>query len=307
MKYLNVILSVALISVLYAQDNQLEDDYIYFGRKEPLSLGTTFGGLGTSTLFVNPANSAYISDNRVSIGGIGSGVGYGYYISWLAPNFGINNAEQETKTDADTGDTYKKRVLQFNFGIASTDFGIGNENMSFALGMSVNHKSDYLYDEFDERIVGGSANSIDFGILVIVKVIVLEMAVLDLNEPKIKNTDLYYKRGIVVGGRYENKSGLIISAQGLTGECYANSDFGINLCVEQSFFEQRLISRLQLTSFYDDSLAVMQNLCGSVGYRFSSKGRMFRLFKDLEFTYALSFLTIPNNIGTHMVVMTKYF
>ncbi|MEJ2543606.1 MAG: hypothetical protein P8Y99_06015, partial [Calditrichaceae bacterium] len=257
MKYLKIILIALLMTTLYGQDNQLEDDYIYFGRKEPLSLGTTFSGLGTSTLFVNPANAAYISDNRVSVGGIGSGVGYGYYISWLAPNFGINNAEQETKTDVDSGDTYKKRVLQFNFGIASTDFGIGNQDMSFGIGISINHKSDYLYDEFDKRIVGGSANTIDVGVLLKVKVIAVELAVLDINEPNIKNTDLNYKRGIVVGGRYENRSGLIVSAQGLTGERYANSDFGFNNCVEQSFFEQRLISRLQLTSFYRDSLAVM--------------------------------------------------
>ena len=307
MKYLKIILIAMLMTALYGQDNQLEDDYIYFGRKEPLSLGSSFSGLGTSTLFVNPANAAYISDNRISVGGIGSGVGYGYYISWLAPNLSINNAEQRTKTDADTGDTYRTKLLQFNFGIASTDFGIGNEDLSFALGISINHNSDYLYDQFDERIVGGSANSFDLGILVKVKVIILEVAVMDLNEPKIKETDLKYDRGFIVGGRYQNKSGLIVSAQGLSGNRYANSDFGFNLCAEQSFFEQRLISRLQLTSFYDGSEAVMQNLCGSVGYRFSSKGRMFRLFKDLEFNYALSFLTIPNNIGTHMVVMTKYF
>ena len=307
MEYLKIFLLALLITTVYGQDNQLEDDYIYFGRKEPLSLGSSFSGLGTSTLFVNPANAAYISDNRISVGGIGSGVGYGYYISWLAPNFGVNNAEQETKTDADTGDTYKKKVLQFNFGIASTDFGVGNEDLSFAIGVSVNHKSDYLYDEFDERIAGGSANTMDIGVLIKVKVIVLELAVLDFNEPKIKDTDLYYKRGIIVGGRYQNKSGLIISAQGLSGNRYANSDFGFNLCAEQSFFEQRLISRLQLTSFYDGSEAVMQNLCGSVGYRFSSKGRMVWFLKDLEFSYALSFLTIPNNVGTHMVVMTKYF
>lgn len=306
MKYLSIF-TIVLISILYGQENQLEDDYIYFGRKEPLSLGTTFSGLGTATLFVNPANSAYVSDNRISVGGINSGVGYGYYISWLAPNFGINSAQQQTKTDADTGDTYKKKVLQFNFGIASTDFGIGSEAVSFALGLSVNHKSDYLYDQFDYKIVGGSANTFDVGILVKVKVIALELAVLDFNEPKIKHTELNYKRGFVMGARYQNKSGLIISAQGLTGNRYANSDFGFNLCVEQSFFEQRLISRLQLTSFYEDSLAVMQNLCGSVGYRFSSKGRMVWFLKDLEFNYALSFLTIPNNIGTHMVVITKYF
>ena len=81
MRYLKILFIILFISSLQGQENRLEDDYIYFGRKEPLSLGSTYSGLGTSALFVNPANSAYISDNRISVGGIGSGVGYGYYIS----------------------------------------------------------------------------------------------------------------------------------------------------------------------------------------------------------------------------------
>lgn len=307
MNYLKIVIVIAFITSLYSQDIRLEDDYTYFGRKQPLSLGSAFSALGTSPILVNPANIAYMTDNRISVGGTASGVGYGYYISWLAPNFSINNAKQVVRTDEAWTNTFKKNLLQFNFGLSSGDLGLKSERFSLALGVNVNHLSDYLYDDRDLLLNGGEVNTIDFGMQIKWNVLVLEVALLNLNQPEIKDSGFTYEQGIVFGGRYENAQGLKISLQGLTGEYFSGTDFGLNIAAEQRFFERRLVPRLQLTSYYKGAEAVMQNISCGLGYRLSSKGRMFLPLKDLELSYALSFLTTPHNIGTNMLVLSKYF
>jgi hypothetical protein len=307
MKYIEIILIIVLSSSLLAQSNGLQDDLKYYGRKQPLSLGSAFGALGTSPILVNPGNVAWMTDNRISAGVMASGSGYGYYISWLAPNFSISNARQINYLEAAWTDQFRKDLLQFNFGISNNDLGLQNEDVSFAAGMNFNHLSDRLDNELDSEIISGEANTIDVGILVKWQVLILEMTLLNMNEPSTGGADSAYQRGWIIGGRYENQQGLKISLQGMTGAYFAGTDFGLNLGAEQSFLERRLVSRFQLTYFYDGASAVMQNLSGSLGYRFSSKGRLILPLKDLEMNYTLSFLAMPKTIGTHMLVLTKYF
>lgn len=51
----------------------------------------------------------------------------------------------------------------------------------------------------------------------------------------------------------------------------------------------------------------MQNISASIGYRLNPKKGTRTFLKDVEFSYALSFLALPRNVGTHMLVITKYF
>jgi hypothetical protein len=65
---------------------------------------------------------------------------------------------------------------------------------------------------------------------------------------------------------------------------------GFNLATQQTFLDYRLISRVQLTSFFSGTEAIMQNISGSVGYR-PVVPEEFAVFQDIEFSYALSFLS----------------
>ena len=94
--------------------------------------------------------------------------------------------------------------------------------------------------------------------------------------------------------------------QGITSNSYAGSDIGINLAAQQSFLDHRLKARIQLTSFFKGTGAIMQNISAGIGYRpkFPEK---YSAFEDIEFSYALSFLSLPQTVGTHLLVLTKYF
>ena len=50
----------------------------------------------------------------------------------------------------------------------------------------------------------------------------------------------------------------------------------------------------------------MQNIGGSVAYR-PVVPVQYSAFQDIEFSYALSFLSLPQTVGTHLLVLTKYF
>jgi hypothetical protein len=93
----------------------------------------------------------------------------------------------------------------------------------------------------------------------------------------------------------------------ITYHTYAGSDLGLNIAAEQSLFNHRLVSRVQLTSFFDGSNATMQNVSGGIGYRPRFKNNKLLFLEDLEISYSLSFLSLPVNIGIHLVVITKYF
>ncbi len=305
MRYISIFIIFIFISTLQAQDISLEDDYTLFGRKEPLTMGSAFSSLGTSTLMVNPANIAYFTDNRLALGTFASGSGYGYMVSWVAPNFSIGNARQRSISDLDY--EYEKTLLQFNFGISTTDLGLTGDRFSIAAGANIKQQSDWIYDTSGEKLKGGNGLAYDIGLLVKWNFLVFELAMIDMNEPELSDSRFYYNGGILMGARYQNNTGLIISLQGVSGDRYQGTDFGLNLGAEQTFFEQRLISRVQLTSYFNGPEAAMQNISCSIGYRFSSKGKLFSPIKDLELNYALSFLALPQNIGTHMLVLVKYF
>jgi len=309
MKFQHIIIFMLFVGSLFAQDGGLEDDYKYYGRKQALSPGSAFSALGSGAILVNPANIAYITDNRIGGGACASSadVGYGYYVSWVAPNFSIANAWQINAADTDLSREYTKSLTQFNFGFSTTDLGLTGDRFSAAFGINIKQQSDYLYDDEDVMLDGGRVMAVDLGVLVKWYSLALEFAMVDINEPKIKDSDFVYRTGYVFGGRFENGKGLKIALQGETGERYQEMDLGLHLGVEQSFFERRLLSRIQLTSYYNGSDAVMQNISGSIGYRFNSKGDLIIPLKDFEINYTLSFLTTPHNIGTHMVVLTRYF
>ena len=50
----------------------------------------------------------------------------------------------------------------------------------------------------------------------------------------------------------------------------------------------------------------MQNISGGVGYR-PLVPIEYSFLQDIEFSYALSFLALPKNVGTHVLTLTKYF
>ena len=94
--------------------------------------------------------------------------------------------------------------------------------------------------------------------------------------------------------------------QGISSRTYAGSDVGINIAAQQSFLDHRLTSRIQLTSFFSGTEAIMQNIIVSVGYR-PVVSEKYAAFQDIEISYALSFLSMPQTVGTHLLVLTKYF
>ena len=307
MYYIKIFLFVLCAGSLFGQASSVYEDYQFYARKEPLTTGSGFGALGAASIMINPANIALITDNQISSGWVQSEVGYGYFISWVAPNFSIANAQQTNIADDDLIYDFKKSLLQFNFGLSTVDLGMPGESFLAALGVNVKRVSDNLNHEDGTHIYGWNATAFDAGLLIKIRRLIFEIAVQDLNQPAIDEQNFTYYRGYLAGIRYENGKGLKLSFQGVGGDRYKDMDFGLNIAAEQSFFERRLLSRVQLTSYYAGSKAKMQNLCGSVGYRFSSKGRSFFILKDLELSYTLSMLTLPRNIGTHMLVITKYF
>ncbi|MCK4338773.1 MAG: hypothetical protein KAW87_02135 [Candidatus Cloacimonetes bacterium] len=307
-----LIITYFLVTIsLFAQNNFLSEDYKLFGRKEPISLGSVFSALATSPIMANPASVAFVTDNRISIGLSTSEIGSGLFFSCMAPNLSISSATQTaTKNDSIEQD-HKKQLLHFNFSISSEDLGFSKDGNIIAIGISVKRQMDKLIQN-DETIEGGNAVSVDVGMLYKWKQLTMEVIIVDINNPKLNNTtedttEVSYKTSFIVGGRYTTARGLTIAVQGIGGESYTDSDWGINLGAEQSFLNYRLISRIQMTSFFKGSEATMQNISGNIGYRLDPKYSWANFLKDLELSYTLSFLTMPKVVGTHLLTLTKYF
>ena len=271
-----------------------------------MTTGSTFSALGTSTIFVNPANLAFVADNQITFGGNVSDQGRGMFIAWMAPNLSISSADQRLTLNDASGQDHKKQLLNFCFALSTNDIGYPSEKFAIAAGFAIKRQADWLYDTNSQKI-GGDAISIDVGFLIKWKQIAFEVTALDINNPQLGDSDIYYGRGFIVGGRYTTPAGFMIALQGIGGDTYAGSDLGLNIAAEQSFFNHRLVSRVQLTSFFDGSNATMQNVSGGIGYRPRFKDNKLLFLEDLEFSYSLSFLSLPMNIGTHLVVITKYF
>ncbi len=308
MKFLLTILTLVLLTTsTFAQDEFLSEDYQIFGRKEPISLGSLFSTLAAGNIFVNPANIAFVTDNRINFGRGVSGVGNGMFISWSAPNLSISSSTQKVRQFAGLDGNHEKQLLHFNFGISTQDLGYEGKNGSLGIGVAVKRQADRLFNLNNQKIAGGNSVSVDLGLLLKWKRLALEAVMLDVNTPKLSDSDVSYGRGFIVGGRFTTRTGLTIALQGIGGNAYAGSDFGMSFGAQQTFMENRLISRLQLTSFFTGLEATMQNISASIGYRLNPKKGTRTFLKDVELSYALSFLALPQNVGTHLVVLTKYF
>ena len=304
LKYL-IIYSLLIISVCQAQDDVIKSDYLTFGRKEPISPGSMFSALGDEPIFLNPANVAFITDNRILIGGSNSDLGYSYLVSWTGPNISISSARHKLDLQESDYSDYQKDLLKFSFGFANSDLGLNFGNTTLAAGVAFKQLSDQLFGK-DSADFGGDALSLDLGIQLSWNMLTLEWAVLNMNSPQMGDTDLSYSRAMVLGVRYKSTSGFIIALQGISSSTYAGSDLGINIAAQQSFLNHRLTSRIQLTSFFSGTEATMQNISASVGYR-PMLPEKYSAFQDFELSYAMSFLSMPQTVGTHMLVITKYF
>ena len=306
-RFMTPFISLLITTSTFAQEGFLSEAYQIFGRKEPISLGSLFSPLGAGNIFVNPANIAFVTDNRINFGRGESGVGNGMFISWSAPNLSISSSTQKVRQFAGPGVNHEKQLLHFNFGISTQDLGYEGKNSSLGIGVAVKRQADQLFNLNNQKIAGGNSVSVDLGLLFKWKQLALEAILLDVNTPKLSDSDVSYGRGFIVGGRFTTRTGLTIALQGIGGNAYAGSDFGMSFGAQQTFMENRLISRLQLTSFFTGLEATMQNISASIGYRLNPKKGTRTFLKDVEFSYALSFLALPQNVGTHMLVITKYF
>lgn len=303
-KYI-ILYSLLILSVCQAQDDLIYTDYMTFGRKEPASLGSIFSALGNEPIFLNPASVAFITDNRITIGGSTSDLGDSYMLSWTAPNISISSARHTANLQDSVYSEYRKDLLKFSFAVSNTDLGFRFGNTVISAGIAVKQLSDRLSGG-DSTEFGGDALSIDLGFHITWNVLTFELALLNINTPQMGETDLSYARAVSLCLRYRSPSGFIIAMQGISSRTYAGSDVGINIAAQQSFLDHRLISRIQLTSFFSGTEAIMQNISGSVGYR-PVVPEKFAVFQDIEVSYALSFLSMPQTVGTHMLVLTKYF
>jgi hypothetical protein len=306
MKRLYLTALIFLFSEICAGQNSIIDsDYLIFGRKEPASLGSVFSALGNEPVFLNPAGVALVTDNRVTIGGNASDLGTGYMISWTAPNLSISSAMHSSILKDSSFDEYKKELLKFSFGLSNEDIGYRFGHTVMALGISVKRMADRLTSS-QQANFGGDAIGIDLGFHLSWQSLSFELAAINVNTPKLGETGISYAPVYSICTRYRSSSGFVIAFQGLNSSTYAGSDFGINVAAEQTFLEHRLISRLQLTSFFNGTEATMQNISGNVGYRPEVPSELYYL-QDIELSYTLSFLAMPRNVGIHMIVITKYF
>lgn len=306
---------------LFGQDGEYNltmDDYTIFGRKAPMTLGSSFSALGSFSPYENPADLAFVMDNSIALNLSASDRGLGHHISFTGPNFSLSSAFQESKNANDNPLT--KKLLRFSFGFALGD-PAPPESRALAFGLALNPKSDVLRYPVTDTL---SADTIDvynwnadtvqalaanFGVVVKLGRSKIELNILDI----VLSDDEGYKMRFVLGYRTVTQFGLRLAVQGMPGTGYGGTDttsFGLKIGLAQSLFDGRLDSRLQLESFFNGTgKATMQCITGGVGYRLKPKnvsGALASLL-DTEFSYTLSFLAVPNIIGTHMFALVKYF
>ncbi len=290
------------------------NDYQTFGRKVPMSLASSFSALARFSPYENPADLAFVTDNSISIDLPVSDRGSGYNISFTGPNFSLYSAAQAGRPES--GNLHLKKLLGFSFGLAFGD-PAPPESRALALGLAIHRKSDAAESVFDTT--GGStvteiteALTATIGGIIKLGRSQIEINIIDL----VLSGDQMYPMRVVLGYRTYTDFGLRLAVQGMPGAGYAisnstgESSFGLKVGLAQTFFNARLVSRLQLVSFFDNQGdATMQNITGGVGYRMKPgkvRGVLAALL-DTEFSYTLSFLAVPNIIGTHMIALVKYF
>ncbi|MBA7645960.1 hypothetical protein ES703_53720 [subsurface metagenome] len=293
------------------------DDYKTFGRKAPMTLGSSFSTLGHFSPLENPADLAFVTDNRIAFGFSAGGQGVGNYLNFIAPNFSISGAAQDCENDS--GYTHTKKLLQFSFGFAIGD-PAPPEGWALAFGLALNPKSDavetlFRYDTAQvaiATIVGDTTRALAANIGGVFKIgrSKIELNILDI---ELFSDSTKYPIRFVLGFRTVTRFGLRLAVQGMPGKGYGASKesiLGLKMGLAQSFFNGRLDSRVQLVSFFDgDMNATMQSITGGVGYRLKPKKvrGVIAALLDTEFSYTMSFLAVPNIIGTHMFAIVKYF
>ena len=150
-RFITTFIILLITTSTFAQEGFLSEDYQIFGRKEPISLGSLFSTLAAGNIFVNPANIAFVTDNRINFGRGESGVGNGMFISWSAPNLSISSSTQKIRQFSSGPDEigqlngeHEKQLLHFNFGISAQDLGYQGKNSSFGIGVAVKRQADRL-------------------------------------------------------------------------------------------------------------------------------------------------------------------
>ena len=291
------------------------DDYTIFGRKAPMTLGSSFSALGWFSPYENPADLAFVMDNSVAFNLSASDRGLGHHISFTGPNFSLSSALQEGQNK--DGYTHTKKLLRFSFGFALGD-PASAESWALALGLAINRKSDAVEpflgtdsaDALGANFISDTVEALAANLGAVFKFgqSKIELNILDLK----LSGDNGYELRFVLGYRTVTRFGLRLAVQGMPGTGYGidNTSFGLKIGLAQSLFDARLDSRLQLVSFFsEEGEATMQNITAGVGYRLKPKnvrGALASLL-DTEFSYTLSFLAVPNVIGTHMLALVKYF
>ncbi|MCH7574313.1 MAG: hypothetical protein IIA59_04220 [Candidatus Marinimicrobia bacterium] len=300
-------------------------DFEYFGRKSTFTLGSAFNTLAIFSPFDNPAGLAFTTDNHISFDLATTVTGSGHHITLAAPNFAISSGNQ-THDTAD--DEYReKSFFRLAYGLG---FGSGgpSEGLSFAVGAALNRKVDSVF------VFDSSADTTQSGQGIRVQALMLEAgAIVNLGAHRISvymhdiflsgdSADVYVPR-FVIGYSTVTNFGTRVAVNILPGAGYVgkniieNGDttaaittFGFQLGVGQSFFDSRLDTRIQLSSFFSDSgKATMQNITGGIGYRLAPRrsSRLAAIILDTEFSYTLSFLALPNSIGGHLFGLVKHF
>ncbi len=287
------------------QPDMIYEDYLIFGRKSPITLGSSFSALARYNPFENPADLAFVSENKIVFDVSSSSRGSGAHISFSAPNFGLSSATQSVLNA--NGILHTKKLLRYSYGIALGDV-TSPISRAISLGISLDRSLDMLGSE----LIIDSAQVLTAVLGGVFKFGPSRLGITVMHIPLHGDFGSSRTR-FVLAYQTVTSFGLRLGIQGLPGTGYGKEDpaaFGLRFGLAQSFLNGRLDSRLQLGSFYDSNLeAKMQNLTAGVGYRLNPnrRGGAMAFLLDTEFSYTLSFLYIPKIIGTHMLAIAKYF
>ena len=288
-------------------------DFEYFGRKSTFTLGSAFNTLAIFSPFDNPAGLAFTTDNHISFDLATTVTGSGHHITLAAPNFAISSGNQ---THDSAGDEYReKSFFRLAYGLG---FGSGgpSEGLSFAVGAALTRKVDSVF------AITSFTDTTQLGQGVRAQALMLEAgAIVNLGTHRISlyihdiilNGDDVYVPRFVIGYRMVTSFGTRVAVNALPGAGYGESGqtaLGFQLGVGQSFFDSRLDTRIQLSSFFSsEGEATMQNITGGIGYRLAPRrsSRLAAIILDTEFSYTLSFLALPNINGGHLFGLVKHF
>ncbi|MCH8327660.1 MAG: hypothetical protein IID15_03945 [Candidatus Marinimicrobia bacterium] len=300
----------------------VSSDFEYFGRKSTFTLGSAFNTLALFSPFDNPAGLAFTTDNHIAFDLATTGTGVGHHITLAAPNFAISSGSQTHKT---FGDEYReKSFFRLAYGLGFGSSG-PSDGFSFAVGAALTRKVDSVFAISSDTTqqnqgIRVQALMMETGAIVNIGAHRISVYVQDIT---LNGDDVYVPR-FVVGYGMVTTFGTRIAVNALPGAGYVGkipiagdssstgtvTALGLQFGVGQSFFDSRLDTRIQLSSFFSSSgEATMQNITGGIGYRLAPRrsSRLAAIIFDTEFSYTLSFLALPNINGAHLFGLVKYF